>query len=90
MGGCASRGVSATAWVCGVIQDEFTSWTGEACNCTVYGADDSMTWVDGDSGSPIVDSIFQDTAVGVHNTSTGKFAIVADALLEWGYWLREP
>ncbi len=90
-GVCTARGVGSPAWVCGTIQDDFTSWTGTACSCTVYGADDSMAWgTGGDSGSPIVDSIFQNTAVGVHNTSVGQFAIVADALIEWGYWMREP
>lgn len=87
---CASRGVSSTAWICGVIQDEFTSWIGSACRCTVYGADSSISFIGGDSGSPMVDSVFQNTAVGVVSTNGGHFAILADALIEWGYSLREP
>lgn len=90
-GVCTSRGIGTPIWVCGVIQDDYTSWSGVPCNCTVYGADDSMSWgTGGDSGSPIVDSISQNVAIGVHDTSGGKFAIVADALVAWGYWLREP
>lgn len=89
-GVCASRGVSATAWACGVIQDNFLSWIGGHCSCTLYGADSSIAFIEGDSGSPIVDSIFQNTAVGVASTTNGYFAILADALIEWGYWLREP
>lgn len=73
-----------------MIQDEFQSWFASGCSCTVYGARSSIAFVGGDSGSPIVDSIFQDTAVGVAATTDGRFAILADALLEWGYWLREP
>lgn len=89
-GVCSSRGWSSTAWACGLIQDEFQSWFGSGCSCTVYGADSSIPFVGGDSGSPIVDSILQYTAVGVASTTDGRFAILADALLEWGYWLREP
>ena len=39
---------------------------------------------------PIVDSIFQERAVGIAATAGGGFAILEDALLAWGYWLREP
>ena len=89
-GVCASRGVSATIWVCGVVLDNTSSWIGGDCSCTVYGADSSISFSGGDSGSPIVDSVSQNVAIGVAATSGGHFAILADALIEWGYWLREP
>ena len=89
-GVCASRGVSTTAWVCGTITDSYTSWTGGNCGCTIYGADSSIAFVVGDSGSPIVGSISQNVAIGVTNTNLGQFGIVRDALQEWDIWLRMP
>ena len=89
-GVCSARGVSATSWTCGVVQDWSTSWTGDRCNCTLYGADSTLSFIVGDSGSPIVDSVSQNRAVGIAATAQGHFAILTDALLTWGYSLRTP
>jgi hypothetical protein len=48
-----------------------------------------MTFIGGDSGSPLYESAYPlNTAVGIIDTASGKFAIVRDALTAWGYSVR--
>ena len=83
---CAARGFSSVGWKCGVVENAYTSWTSPTCNCTIYGGDSNLARVTGDSGSPIVDADELHIAIGIHNTSTGGFAIFNDT----GYQLRSP
>ena len=87
---CAYRGISSTVVSCGTITDNVTSWTGDACGCTVNGGDTSIGAVGGDSGSPIVDQNARQVAIGLLNTSSGLFARVDDALNAWGAVIRTP
>lgn len=82
---CASLGVS-NSWSCGTVSDNYTSWTGAACNCTIYGGDTTHSIIDGDSGAPLVDGNLPYSAIGVMNTASGKFAIMKDALPNWWNW----
>lgn len=88
-GVCASLGVSSSSWVCGTISDDYLSWTGASCSCTVYGGKSTVTTVSGDSGSPYVDANYRYVAIGIHNASGGYFAIVDDALAAWGHTVRQ-
>ncbi len=83
---CAARGFSSVGWKCGVVENAYTSWTSPTCNCIIYGGDSNLARVTGDSGSPIVDADELHVAIGIHNTSTGGFAIFNDT----GYQLRSP
>ena len=83
---CAARGFSSVGWKCGVVENAYTSWTSPTCNCIIYGGDSNLARVTGDSGSPIVDADELQVAIGIHNTSTGGFAIFNDT----GYQLRSP
>lgn len=87
-GVCASRGFSSPPWACGVVQNAYVSWTDSICNCTSFGGDSSISFIPGDSGSPIVDASNQYIAIGVANLTNGEFARVEDALTAWGYQLR--
>jgi hypothetical protein len=82
---CASLGVS-NSWSCGTVSDNYTSWTCSICNCTVYGGDTTLSIIGGDSGSPLVDGNLPYSAIGVMNTTYGKFAIMKDALPNWWNW----
>lgn len=87
---CASRGVS-NGIDCGTVSDTSTSWIGEACGCTINGADhNGISTTDGDSGSPIYvrASATSAVAVGVHNTASGGFARLQSALNVWGATIR--
>jgi hypothetical protein len=86
---CASRGLSDPPWKCGVVQDDFHSWSGAPCNCTTYGGDSSILFEGGDSGSPIVDAYSQYAAIGIAVTDGGLFVRIDDALNAWGYQLRQ-
>lgn len=83
---CASLGISNSN-SCGNVTDNYTSWTGEACGCTIYGAQYTISTTDGDSGSPVYDGNLPYTAIGIHSGS-GRFAILKDVLFEWsGWWI---
>jgi hypothetical protein len=75
---------------CGTIFDDFRLWDSPTCNCTVGGGDtNGINAIFGDSGSPIyrrysVSGQPRAKAIGVYNTDTGFFAIVNDALYQWG------
>ena len=82
---CSSRGFSDPSWKCGAVDDDYLSWTSNTCNCTMYGADSSMTFIGGDSGSPIIDGYDQYIAIGIQNNSVGNFAIFDDT----GYQIKD-
>lgn len=85
---CASLGISGS-WSCGNVSDNYTSWTGDECDCTIYGGDSTISSYYNDSGSPIVDGNLTYTAIGIQNTAEGGFAIFKDALLDWpGWWIH--
>ena len=85
---CASMGISNSK-NCGNVSDNYTSWTGAACNCTIYGGKHTISRTGGDSGSPIFDGNQPYTAIGIHNTASGGFAIMNDVLFEWyGWWIH--
>jgi len=79
---------------CGSTQDASVTWdiysdTGVLLVSGLQGADASMTFIEGDSGSPIYGSASpSNTAVGITATGSGKFAIVRDALNTWGFSIR--
>ena len=84
---CASAAES-NAIKCGSVQDDYLTWS-DGTYTGIQGADSSMTFVGGDSGSPIYASPGSlNTAVGIVDASTGEFAIVRDALNAWGYSIR--
>ncbi len=83
---CASLGVT-NYWSCGTVSDNYTSWTDTTCNCTSYGGDTTHSIIKGDSGSPLVNGNLPYSAIGIMNTTSGKFAIVRDALSSWGWWV---
>lgn len=67
---------------CGYVASTSTSWTSTTCNCTVYGADhNNIPSGGGDSGSPLFRN---GSAIGVHATTWGRFALVSDAMWLWG------
>jgi len=88
---CASLGNSNIV-DCGTINDDFLFWgpSGNACGCVIGGADhNGISTAGGDSGSPIyrrftVSGQPRARAIGVHNRTEGYFAIVDDALYQWG------
>lgn len=82
---CASLGMS-NSWSCGTVSDNYTSWTGAQCSCTIYGGSSTRTIIGGDSGSPLVDGNLPYSAIGVMSTISGKFAIMNDVLLNWSNW----
>lgn len=84
---CASLGHNPdVAYDCGTVTDAVDSWIGDACGCTIYGADGSgISAVTGDSGSPIV-TVGPGTysiAIGILNLSTGQFAKMQNVLGAW-------
>lgn len=81
---CASLGVSNTQ-KCGTVTSASVSWTSATCGCLVNGADTSISTIGGDSGAPLRSG---SRAVGIMNTSNGRFAKVKPALDFWGYSLR--
>lgn len=84
---CASAAVS-NAILCGSVQDDYLTWS-DGTYTGIQGGDSSMTFIGGDSGSPIYGSAYPlDTAVGIVNGAAGQFAIVRDALSYWGYSIR--
>lgn len=77
---------------CGFVQDPTHSWEGDACGCTINGAQMSSIAADGgDSGSPIyrLNGASAAIAIGVLNTDEGGglagFARLDDALSLWGW-----
>lgn len=67
----------------GTVSEDFHSWTGDSCGCTIWGANhDNISTAPGDSGSPIsVGSIGGSAvAVGIHNRATGDFARMDDVV----------
>lgn len=87
---CASRGWSSSAWGCGVVQDNVTSWIGDKCSCTIIGGDSSVSGQGGDSGSPMVDGGAKSVGLGILNRASGEFARLDDALDAWGITVRTP
>jgi hypothetical protein len=84
---CASAAVS-NAIKCGNIQDDYLTWT-DGLYSGIQGADSSMTFITGDSGSPIYQNVSPwKTAVGIVDGAGGEFAIVRDALNAWGFSIR--
>lgn len=84
---CASLGVSYTI-DCGTITDDYASWTGPACGCTLWGATWSgVSWVDGDSGSPFTLGPDATVATGIlaatFSPTTGSMSRVAQVLEHW-------
>lgn len=82
---CASLGRS-DSWSCGTVSDNYTSWTGASCSCTIYGGDTTISSQGGDSGSPIVDGNLPYSAIGIINAASGEFAIMKDILFDWSSW----
>lgn len=83
---CASAGES-NAIKCGSVQDDYLTWFDGLY--TIQGGDSSMTFIGGDSGSPLYGNAYPlNTAVGIIDTAPGGFAIVRDALNAWGYSIR--
>jgi hypothetical protein len=83
---CASLGRSLRV-DCGTVSSEWVSWTDGICTCTSWGGDvDGIEIRQGDSGSPIylLHGDGRATAIGLVSTTSGKFAVVADALAHWG------
>ncbi len=83
---CADLG-NSNVWSCGSVSASYISWTGAACNCTIYGGDTTISAAGGDSGSPIVSGTITNNAVGIMVTADGGFARVKDALDAWGGWV---
>jgi hypothetical protein len=72
---------------CGVVADPWTDWTDNLGNHSWGGDADGIATMGGDSGSPLyalhVNGPPNIWAIGIHNTSTGKFAHVMSALNWW-------
>lgn len=88
---CASLGVR-NAIDCGTVTDTSTTWIGEACQCTINGADTGgITIQNGDSGSPIYarPNSSNAVAIGVVNRTMGEFAKIPGALFIWGASIRD-
>jgi hypothetical protein len=74
---------AAGGWRGGTITSDWTSWTGEACGCTQWGADASYTTVGGDSGGPVLEgsaTTGSRNGIGIGVTANGHMAILLDAL----------
>ena len=80
---CSSFGYSNHTQ-CGSIASTSTSYTLEGQ--TLYGADhDGISRTGGDSGSPLHRT---NDAIGIHSSSSGKFALMEDVLYIWGAQVR--
>lgn len=79
----ASRGVSSSAWTCGVVETAYTAYH-DGWYSPVYGADSTLAIIYGDSGSPIVDANDGRIAIGILDNSVGNLAHVYDSLTAWG------
>jgi len=84
---CASLG-NSNSIDCGTVSEDFHSWIGDSCGCTIWGANhDNISTIGGDSGSPISvgpGAPYPATGVGIHNRSNGDFARLDDVLDAFG------
>lgn len=85
---CASLGKTATV-DCGTVAATNIEWTGDACGCTIRGADaNGIAIQGGDSGSPMyhpgVGADPPATATGILNRDDGHFAKLQDVLNSLG------
>jgi streptogrisin C len=86
---CASLG-NTNNWDCGTVVDADDTWTGEACQCTLFGGDsDNIAAMPGDSGSPMVNNTAGDkTAIGSYSNAAGNFAEIGNVLTAFGAQIR--
>jgi hypothetical protein len=83
---CASLGIAAIV-DCGTVSDDHVTWTDQICGCTIQGADaNGLAIVQGDSGSPVFSGTIGGAvvAVGLVDTTGGKFARLQDVLSDFG------
>jgi hypothetical protein len=85
---CASRAYAQTN-SCGTVTDDYDEWIEQNCGCTVHGDDSSIPIVNGDSGSPVYVSN-GNVAIGVVDTTNGRYASLTEALTIWNISLRTP
>lgn len=88
---CATLG-NSNRIDCGYVSNINTAWTGDACGCTIVGADvNDIAIIGGDSGSPIVaGSGSSAPAIGIVNRTDGRFAKMQDVIASFGFALYVP